>query len=252
VDGRADIDLLPHERIYHLASGQHFVGRFPPSMGARIPSTDAYRGQPLDFLVNLRALLVRFVEWVTTGREPPQSAYPRIDAGTLVPIDRVRFPQIPGVTFPRVIHEAYRTDYGPRWEEGIITHEPPTRGRPFPALVAQVDAYGNEVGGVQNVELLAPLATYTPWSLRTGYAGGSDELTDFLGTYIPLPRTEPERVRSRDPRPSIEALYPTKGDYLRRADAAAISLVDQGYLLQEDVARVLKRAEEHWEWIMAR
>ncbi|MCB0688960.1 MAG: hypothetical protein KDC53_20620, partial [Saprospiraceae bacterium] len=29
--GKTDIDLLPNERIYHLASGQHYVDRFPPT-----------------------------------------------------------------------------------------------------------------------------------------------------------------------------------------------------------------------------
>jgi hypothetical protein len=250
VDGRADVEPLPHERIYHLASGQHFVGRFPPGIMERLPDADAYRGNPLDFLVTLRAQLVHLLQWVTVGREPPPSAYPRIDARTLVPIGQVRFPKIPGVTFPAVIHEAYRLDYGPRWEEGIVTREPPKLGSAFPTLVAQVDVYGNEIGGVRNVELQAPLATYAPWHLRTGYPGGTGELTDFFGTYIPLPRSEAERVRRGDPRPSIEGLYPTKEDYLRHAKEAAITLVGHGYLLQEDITRVLQRAEAHWDWVM--
>jgi len=66
------------------------------------------------------------------------------------------------------VHEAYRVDYGPRWANGIITLEPPRLGKPFPVRVSQVDADGNEVGGVRSLELLAPLATYTPWSLRRG------------------------------------------------------------------------------------
>lgn len=252
VDGSVDIEPLPNERLYHLASAQHFVGRFPPEALDSLPGVEAYRGNPLDFLVNLRALLMRLLQWVMTAREPPLSAYPRIDAGTLLRIEQVRFPNIPGIIFPRVIHEVHRVDYGPRWGEGIFTHEPPKLGRPFPALVAQVDAYGNEVTGVRNVELQAPLATYTPWNLRTGYPSATDELTDFLGTYIPLPRTEATRLRRGDPRLSIEVLYTTKEDYLRRAKEVAVRLVEQGFLLQEDVARVLARAEAHWQWIMAR
>jgi hypothetical protein len=252
VDGRADVEPLPNERVYHLASGQHFVGRFPPGPMEGLANADGYRGNPVDFLVNLRALLVRLVEWVTIHREPPSSAYPRIAAGTLVRIDQVRFPKVPGVAFPRVIHEAYRVDYGPRWREGIIAYEPPKLGSAFPALVAQVDALGNEVGGVRNVELMAPLATYAPWHVRTGYAGGTSELTDFFGTYMPLPRTEAKRIQTGEPRPSVEALYATRENYLQRAKEAAASLVEQGYVMPEDVARVLKRAEAHWEWIMTR
>jgi hypothetical protein len=252
VDGRADVDPLPNERVYHLASGQHFVGRFPPGPMEGLPNADAYRGNPVDFLVNLRALLVRLVDWVTIDREPPPSAYPRIEEGTLVPFTQVRFPKIPGVPFPRVIHEAYRVDFGARWREGIIDYEPPRLGSPFPVRVAQVDALGNEVGGVRNVELMAPLATYAPWHLRSGYAGGTNELTDFFGTYVPLPRTEAVRMQRGDPRPSVEALYATREDYRQRAKDAAAGLVAQGYLMPEDVAPVLKRAEAHWDWIMTR
>jgi hypothetical protein len=252
VDGRADVEFLPNERLYHLASGQHFVGAFPPRPAERLPGTAAYRGNPLDFLVHLRALLVRLVEWVVLEKEPPPSVYPRLDAGTLVPIAQVRFPSIPGVALPQVVHEAYRVDYGPHWAEGIITHQPPKLGKPFPTLVAQVDAFGNELGGLRHVEIQAPLATYAPWNVRHGYTGGTNELTDFLGTYVPLPRTEAERLQSGDPRPSLEALYATQEAYLQQASTAARRLVEQGYLLPEDVEPVLKRAAAQWEWIMQR
>jgi hypothetical protein len=252
VDGTADIELLPNERIYHLASGQHFVGELPPRRGEPRPDTAVYRGNPLDFLVNLRALLLRLVAWVAAGQEPPLNAYPRLDAGTLVAPDQVRFPAIPGVEFPAVIHSAHRVDYGPHWQQGIITYEPPKIGRPFPALVAQVDAYGNELGGIRNVELQVPLATYTPWNLRGGYASASNELTDFLGTYIPLPRTEAERQQNNDPRPSLAALYPTQESYLRHVQDVASQLVQAGYLLEEDMQRVRKSAEAQWQWRMQR
>jgi len=91
VDGRADTELLSNERVYHLAGGQHFVGSFPPASRAAGEGVRAYRGNPLDFLVSLRALLVRLTAWVADGVEPPRSSHPRIDAGSLVSIDRVRF-----------------------------------------------------------------------------------------------------------------------------------------------------------------
>jgi hypothetical protein len=250
VDGRTDVPPLPNERIYHLAGGQHFIGQFPPSTAER--TGRAYRGNPLDFLVTLRALLVRLVEWVVDGRRPPASAYPSHGAGTLVSVSALRFPPIPDVTAPTVIHQAHRVDYGPRWPAGVITREPPAVGAPFPALVSQVDADGNEVAGVRSVELLAPLATYTPWQLRGG--GGSDagELADFLGTYVPFSRTEAERQRGGDSRVSIERRYADRRAYLEAAARAAESLVSGGLLLREDVRRVLGRAEQHWDWIMRR
>jgi hypothetical protein len=249
VDSSADVPPFPNERIYHLGSGQHYVGRFPPAPEDRLEGSGAYRGNPLDFLVTLRSLLVSLVEWVEDGVEPPPSAYPTIRAGTLVPIEGVRFPRIPGVGFPEVIHEAYRADYGPRWDEGIVDTQPPRLGKPFRPLVSQVDELGNEMGGARGLEVLAPLGTYAPWNLRTGRPGGEHELSNFIGTYIPLPRTEEERRRTEDPRPSIESLYPTRQDYLGAAALAAADLVEKRLLLPEDVLRVLKRAEANWDWI---
>jgi hypothetical protein len=75
IDGGRDIQLYPNERIYHLASGQHFVGRFPPD--TKLPGSRAYRGNPLNFLYTMRALLARMVQWVRDDTEPPPSAYPR-------------------------------------------------------------------------------------------------------------------------------------------------------------------------------
>lgn len=248
-DGRADVAPLPNERIYHVSGGQHFVGGFPPPARSRMGAGPAYRGDPLDYSGTYRAMLVRLVAWVADDVAPPPSVYPHKADGTLVPIDSVEFPAIPGVAFPRHIHVAYRADYGPRWGQGIIDIQPPRVGEPFPSQVAQVDSLGNELAGVESVELQVPLATYAPWNLRVGAPGGPDELTDFLGTFIPLPRTEAERTRTGDPRPSIASLYRDRADYLRRIGQAMDSLVQAGFLLPDDRDHVRKRAMQYWEWI---
>jgi len=248
-------DLLPdaHERIYHLSSGQHFVSPFPPPERADVDDSDAYRGNPLDFLVTLRALMVDLVEWVRDGTEPPPPSFPKIADGTLVSLPQVRFPAIPGVQFPHVAHEAYRADYGPRFRsEGIIDLQPPQLGEAYPVRVPQVDALGNEVAGLSAVEILSPLATYAPWNLRVGYPAATEELTDFLGTYVPLPWTDARRAASGDPRPSVQSLYPTEGDYLAAASRAAAGLVRRRVLLPEDLPRVLRRAQEQWDWLASR
>jgi len=250
LDGRLDVPPLPNERIYHLAGGQHFVGSFPPPASAR--AGEAYRDNPLDFLVTLRALLVRLVQWVTDDRMPPASAYPTLAAGSLVPVSALKLPAIADLTAPSVIHEAYRVDYGPHWAAGIITREPPGIGAPFPTRVSQVDADGNEVAGVRGVELLAPLATYLPWQLRGGADSDASELRNFLGTYVPLPRTEAERQRWRDGRVSIDRRYADKRAYLAAAARAADSLAAAGLLLPEDVRAVIERAGQHWDWSMSR
>jgi hypothetical protein len=250
VDGGADVAPLPTERIYHLASAQHFTTPFPPPASARTGL--AYRGNALDFMPTMRALLVRLLEWVVDDRPPPASAVPTVAAGTLVPITGLRFPRVPDLTRPTVIHQAHRVDYGPRWAAGVITREPPGVGAPFPALVSQVDATGNELAGIRGVEVQAPLATYTPWLLRGGGGPDAAELTDYLGTYVPLARTEGERQRWGDSRPSIEARYADKRAYIETATRAAESLAASGLLLREDVPRVIERATAHWDWVMRR
>lgn len=251
VDGLHDIDPTDTERIYHLASGQHFVGGFPPSDESmkEDASVPAYRGNPLDFLTTLRALAVGMVRWVQDDEDPPASTFPRIDDGTLVSPEALAFPALSGIEPPGVIHEAYRADYGPRWmEDGVVDREPPELGPAFPSMVSQVDGLGNEVAGVRGVELRAPLATYAPWNTRWGAEGGSDELTDFVGTFLPLAPTEEIRRRRADPRPSLESLYPSKGAFLERVRAATRALVREGFLLAEDAAGSVERAEAQWNW----
>jgi hypothetical protein len=113
-----------------------------------------------------------------------------------------------------------------------------------------VDGLGNEIAGIRGTELRVPLATYAPWNLRSGYAGGSDELTDFRGTFIPLSRTEAERTENRDPRPSIEALYGTRAGFLERVRVATNELVREGFLLGSDAAAAVEAAAAQWDWLM--
>ena len=161
----------------------------------------------------------------------------------------MRAPSIPGLAWPRVAHDAYRVDYGPRWPNGIITLEPPRLGKAFPVRVPQVDADGNELGGVRSVELLAPLATYTPWSLRRG-TRHPDELEDFYGSFVPFSRDRAERERRGDPRASVIERYGDRARYVELARRQAETLAKAGFLLPEDVPRVVEQAERSWTWLM--
>jgi hypothetical protein len=192
------------------------------------------------------------VDWVEEEASPPGSRYPLISQGTLVGIEEVNFPEITGISKPSVIHRAYPVDYGSKWVEGIIENQPPLLGEPYIAKVSQVDNLGNEVGGIRNVELSVPLATYTPWNLRINLPGDENELTDFRGSYIPLSTNEDQRLLGKDPRPSIMAIYSTRESYLQRVNKAALKLVEEGFLLEEDIEYVMNRSETYWNWIHSR
>ena len=136
---------------------------------------------------------------------------------------------------PKVAHTAYRVDYGPRWRNGIIDLEPPKLGPAFVTLVPQVDAFGNELGGVRNAELRVPLGTYASWNLRAGLANPG-ELNDFFGTFVPFRRAE---------------LYADPMGYARRLVEVADEIVMEGFMLPEDVKRVVTRNTALFDWIVA-
>lgn len=250
-DGRRDVGVGPHERRFALAGAQHSgPAGWPLPAGARFgdsASAPAWRGDPLDQRLALRGLLVALTWWVRDDIPPPASAHPTIAAGQLVAPRFVRHPRIPGVRPPAAPTPVYRVDLGPRWAQGIVDVEPPRVGAPYAVLVPQVDSLGNDLGGIRSVELLAPLATYYPWQLRE--APPLDRMVSFRGTFVPLPATEADRAARRDPRPSIERLYPSREAYLARVDAATAELVRRRFMLPDDAATARRRMESVWEFV---
>ena len=118
-DGQSDAPLAANERIYHIASGQHFVDAFPPRQSQKLgKQITAYRGNPLQFKPNYRALLVHLADWVKNDKNPPESQYPRMEQGQLVNKESLDFPFLQGLAAPSVIHHAYQVDYGRAMEIG--------------------------------------------------------------------------------------------------------------------------------------
>ena len=242
----AEIDTrgrdLPDEqnvRTYLLVGRPHGDGI--PASGLGICQ------QPRNPLVGnaaMRALLTALDAWVSEGVEPPASMTPRVDDGTLVsPIQQeIGFPEIPGVRFSGRMHEGDLMDFGPQASEGILTILPPHRlGSPYPALVPKTDADGNSVAGVRLPDIAAPVATYTGWNLRKN---PPDEGCDASGMVIPFARAKAERMANGDPRPSLEERYPDHDAYVRAVSVSAHDLERRRLLLEEDVERYIKAAED--------
>jgi hypothetical protein len=244
VDGTTDAPLMDNVRIYLLAAGQHGPAAFPPTQ-----TIGQQRNNPLDYRWAMKALLVAMDRWTANGTLPPASRYPKIADGTLVAPDKLRFPKLASVTTTTAVHRAYRSDYGPRFAtEGVVTEEPPKIGKAFPILVPQVDADGNGVAGIRMPELSAPLATYTGWNLFNERSGPTDVLSSMQGSYVPLARSAAERARTGDPRPAVDERYRDKDHYIGLVTKAALDLIDQGYLLADDLAVVVKNAARHWDY----
>ena len=245
IDGTRDLALPDNVRLYLLAGTQHGSGPFPPprSVPPDAPPLAALNtaGQQLSNPTPqdnvMRALLRALHQWAADGTLPPPSRYPRVEDATLVRIQDVKFPALPGVADPRRI-------VGPARRIG-------GKVVPLPHLVPQVDADGNEVAGIHDAEVAVPLATTTSWNFRRESVGNPDDVLQLLGSYIPFPPTRAAREASGDPRQSIEERYRDVDEYLERVRSAAMDLIRERYMLEEDLENVLIRARSHWEYATA-
>jgi Alpha/beta hydrolase domain len=245
-DGKRDAALAPEVRIYHFTGLQHFSGPFPPTKG----KGDLFGQQPqspLPVKYFWRAMITNMDAWVRSNTPPPESSYPKIADGTLVPLPDYAFPSIPDVNKSREASDAWRLNFGPNWRDGILTLQPPKVGQAFPVLVPQVDADGNERDGVRLPEITVPLATYASWNLRDPSIGAPDQRVSFEASYIPFPKTAAERQKLHDPRKSIAERYTGREDYLNRYSRALDELVKQRWILEEDRAALQHRAEQEWD-----
>ena len=238
-----DVQPLDNERIYLLAGTQHGPAAFPPRIGqGRLPAN------PNEYTWFLRALLVALDAWIADEVEPPPSSYPKLADGTLAALGHLEFPDIPGVSTPSHIEPVAGLDFGPGFRtDGVATIEPPTLGPAYPLRLPQVDVDGNETAGLRSPDLAVPLATYTGWNLFDPSVGPEDELVSLLGGYIPFAATADERERRQDPRPAILERYAGRDAYIGRVTQYSTGLVEQGYVLAEDVPEIVRRAAAHWD-----
>jgi hypothetical protein len=211
----------------------------------------AERGQlrvnTLNYRPVLRALFVALDQWVQSGTLPPPSSVPRIADKTLVSRAQLNMKGFATVTAPTTPQLLPRLDAG-ETTRGVPTVIPPREGKAYVARVPQVDDDGNDVAGIRVPELTVPLATHTGWNLRDPSIGASTDLIQMNGSYNPFPRTVAERERTHDSRRAIEERYPSVQHYLGLIAQAAHRLVDQRFLLSEDVFQVLTSAEAHWAY----
>jgi hypothetical protein len=252
-DAKADLPLPANVRRYFLAGTTHGGG---PG-GFDVIARDAKGTGQCNLPANpnpqsdeTRALMKALAIWVAKGTEPPLSNYPTLAKGDLVlPTSQsLGFPTIPGAPSPDgKFLDFFVYDYGPGYirkdTSGLMTKAPPaiTYGL-VPSRAPRVDSDGNETSGIRSVQLQAPLGTYVGWNVQaTGYYAGQQ--CGFTGGFIPFEATKAERLASGDPRPSLEERYASHADYVARVKTASVSLVSQGYLLQDDADRLVAQAQ---------
>ena len=248
--GTRDVEPIASSRFYHFAGTQHSAGTLP------LTDTNPQNGErgqqalnSVDYNPLLRALLVRMDYWVSQGEAPPASRYPRLADGSAVAPETIKavVSMIPGVGFPTHSPRVTRLDFGREAANGIATTLPPREGEAYPHFVPSVDPDGNELSGIRLPDVTVPLATYTGWNLRHSQIGAPERLMSLIGSTIPFPATEGQRAVKCDPRRSIAARYPGKAAYLEEVSHAAKHLIDAGYVLPEDLERILAQSARRWD-----
>jgi len=246
-DGTADVPFAATSRLYFLSGTPHAGGPMPPAR----PANFRYSLNFADQRWALRALLLDLDAWIRAGVEPPPSRYPTVASGQLVRREDVHFPGVRSLPFPSYMPQVWPIDFGAAYEASrIITNEPPLIGRPYAVRVPQVDADGNDLGGIRLVEVAVPLGTYTGWNVSVPQLGDLHYLAGLAGSFEPFARTQARREKAGDARPSIAERYKSRAAYLERVAEAAQALVRERFLLADDLPAIMRRAEAMWKAIV--
>ncbi|MDA0365189.1 MAG: alpha/beta hydrolase domain-containing protein [Chloroflexi bacterium] len=250
LDGRTDVPVPEHVRLYHFAGTHHGGAVFPPAFAGQLAPRERVAVNVLNTVDQrplLRAVLANLCAWVEDGVVPPPSRHGRLDDGTLVERDSLRpfFDRIPGSGLPLHLACLGDLDFGP--EPYIASQLPPRMGPPYPLFASAVDSDGNELRGIRHPDLAVPLATHTGWNVRDPDTGGVGQYVALTGSTIPFARTAGEREAAGDPRPSIAERYASRDDYLGRVRAYAEQLVGERYMLAGDVDSVVEAAGQRWD-----
>ena len=219
-------------RVYCWASSQHFADPQPRALRghgqnfSNVVSTSMFFRANLDAMDRWAQRMVRCLRQAASSACRRHAGLHRRMAQAVSCHSGVATPTSPNV--PPLL------DFGPDAER--ILREPPqpcspaTRppqlGEPYPVLVPQVNADGNDMSGVRLPEVAVPLGTYTGWNLRARGHGHGAQLR-FECSYVPFPESPQERQITGDPRRSILERYGDKTAYVAAITAAARELVAQ-------------------------
>jgi hypothetical protein len=217
--GKEDAVIPSNVRIYAFGGTQHGPAADPPPRGFGDNLTN-----PGDYRIFLRALVLQLRDWCQSKEPAAPSVYPKIADKTLVDWQQqsTGFPKLPGVRYPQVIQQPVFADYGPKFfSHGLVEQEPPKVMGHYVVLVPKCDQDGNDLGALLAPEVKVPLATYTGWNLRRKDGGADGMLLNLMGSYLPFAKTKADRLKSGDPRLSLEERYASFDGYVQQFEKGA-------------------------------
>ena len=225
-DGGRDLPPHPNERNYLFAGTHHVNGILPPTNTFALTGEKARHAfNMVDHTPLVRAAFANLVSWVEDGSAPPPSAIPTLAGGTLVSrrtvLDRFALARPDFARLdPGRLGGLRVLDLGPRVDDGVCAF-PAREGVPYARLVADVDATLNEVAGIRLPVVALSVGCHSGWNPRHPDHGAPELPAIFVGfTVFP------------DEPPSVEV-------FEERARQVAEDLVEAGYVLAEDLERVV-------------
>lgn len=217
LDGTREVPLPDNVRLYTIAGMSHIGGPFPPEKG-----DGANLRNPSNYWPVVHAMFLALDAWSRNHVDPPPSRYPHLDQLT------------PTVSITSLQpYRPYKLDLGSDWPRTVT--EPPGVLGTYPTLVPRVDGDGNEIAGIRLPNVAVPLATWTGWNPRKEAIGFPNDRASFIGSYIPFTKAR------------IAALYRDKFDYLGRFTSVAMQLMNDRYLVADDLPAILNRAAQEWD-----
>jgi len=105
-----------------------------------------------------------------------------------------------------------------------------------------VDVDGNETAGIRMPDIEVPVGTHAGWNPRDPVTGSPEQIVPMNGLTLWFAPHEATRAANGDPRRSLAERYRDEADYRAKVRAAALRLVADRYLLEEDVDRVVEAA----------
>jgi hypothetical protein len=160
----------------------------------------------------------------------------------LAAFSRFGLRQLPGAD---QLPSRYELDLGPLADAGQPRY-PAWFGPRLLAYVSAVDGDGNEIAGIRHPEVSVPLATHTGWTTLLAQGARWESLSFLVGNSHPFALTAADRAPG-DRRPTIAERYPSREHYQAAVRVAAQALVDDGFLLAEDVEPVVDTASAAYD-----